>query len=119
MKNEISMLKIGLLNLDNCGDVASEEFNLFEIENNKIPKGLVERFVVEKEITTERVFGKLTTILKYKLLNGFTGTESTSCVDETNYSEEIGSKILMKSLEDKIWFGLGFALGMAQKREEV
>ncbi|MGL5715866.1 MAG: Gp49 family protein [Paraclostridium sp.] len=118
MKNEISMLKIGLLQLDNCGDVVFEDFNLFEIENNKIPKKLIDRFIVEKKITTERIFGKITTILKYKLLNGFTGVESTTCVDELNYSEEIGTKILIERLEEKIWFGLGFALGMAQKREE-
>ncbi|MGL4425091.1 MAG: Gp49 family protein [Cetobacterium sp.] len=86
----------------------------YAIENNKITKELVRSFVVKKEVATERVFGKLTTILKYELRNGFTGVESTSCVDEDNYSEEIGTKILMDRLEDKIWFGLGFALGMAQ-----
>ncbi|MGL6101185.1 MAG: Gp49 family protein [Fusobacteriaceae bacterium] len=116
MKGEKSILKVSLLTLDNYGTVANEEFNLFEIENNKISKELVGNFIVEKEVVTERVFGKLTTTLKYKLLNGFTGTESTSCVDESNYSEEIGTKILVDKLKDKIWFGLGFALGMSQKR---
>lgn len=87
----------------------------YEIKDNKIPNELVESFIKNKKVKTERVFGKLTTVLEYELVNGFTGVESTSCVDEKNYSEEIGTKILVKRLEEKIWFGLGFALGMAQK----
>jgi hypothetical protein len=86
----------------------------YEVKNNKIPNELVSEFVKQTTITTERAFGKLTTVMKYELANGFTGIESTSCVDETNYSEEVGTKILMDRLKDKIWFGLGFALGMAQ-----
>ena len=90
----------------------------YVIENNRIPKELVKSFVKNKKIKTERIFGKLTTILEYELQNGFTGIESTSCVDEKKYSEEIGTKILMEKLEEKIWFGLGFALGMAQGKLE-
>lgn len=116
MKN-VSMLKVSLLHLDVCGAVAKEEFNLFEIENNSITEKLVDKFIVEKNIRTERIFGKLTTILEYKLANGFVGTESTTCVDESNYSEKIGTEILIKKLKEKIWFGLGFALGMAKKME--
>lgn len=85
----------------------------YEIENNKIPNELVKSFIRKTEITSERIYGKLTTVMKYELINGFTGIESTSCVDEKNYSEEIGTKILLKRIEEKIWFGLGFTLGMA------
>lgn len=85
----------------------------YEIENNKIPNELVKSFIRKTEITSERIYGKLTTVMKYELINGFTGIESTSCVDEKNYSEEIGRKILLKRIEEKIWFGLGFTLGMA------
>lgn len=90
--------------------------NSYEISNNKIPLTLVKSFIIEKEITTERIFGKLNTVLRYKLANGFTGIEATSCVDEKNYSEEIGTAILLQRLEDKVWFGLGFTLGMANKK---
>lgn len=86
----------------------------YVIEGDRIPKELVQSFVKNKEITTERIFGKLTTVLKYELQNGFIGTESTTSVDEKNYSLEIGTDILMERLYDKIWFGLGFALGMAK-----
>ena len=90
----------------------------YEIKNNSITPELVKSFVKNIEVTTERIFGKLNTVMKYELVNGFTGIEATSCVDEKNYSEEIGREVLMNRLQDKIWFGLGFALGMANKNEK-
>ena len=90
--------------------------NAYEIEKNSITPELVKSFVKNTEVTTERIFDKLNTVLKYELVNGFTGVEATSCVDEKNYSEEIGKEILLNRLYDKIWFGLGFALGMADKK---
>lgn len=88
----------------------------YEIKNNSITPELVKSFIKNTEVTTERIFGKLNTVLKYELVNGFTGIEATSCVDEKNYSEEIGKEVLLNRLYDKIWFGLGFALGMANKK---
>lgn len=88
----------------------------YGINNNKIPNELVVDFIKTKEITTERFTGKLMTVMRYELENGFVGIESTSCVDEKNYREDIGKEILTKRLEEKIWFGLGFALGMAQSK---
>lgn len=88
----------------------------YEIKNNSITPELVKSFVKNVEVTTERIYGKLNTVLKYELVNGFTGVEATSCVDEKNYSEEIGKEILLNRLYDKVWFGLGFTLGMANKK---
>lgn len=88
----------------------------YEIENNSITQKLVNSFVKNTEVTTERIFGKLNTVLKYELVNGFTGIEATSCVDEKNYSEEIGKEILLNRLYDKVWFSLGFSLGMTNKK---
>lgn len=113
MYMKLESLEVSRCECDEQGNETIISHRGYAIEGNKIPKELVQSFVVEKEVTTERVFGKLTTILKYRLQNGFTGVESVSCVDEVNYSKEIGEKILLERLEDKIWFGLGFALGMA------
>lgn len=111
----LQVLQVALINYEKEGKVADVMgCKEYPIEGNRIPKELVQSFVKNKEITTERIFGKLTTVLKYELQNGFIGTESTTSVDEKNYSLEIGTEILMNRLEDKIWFGLGFALGMAQ-----
>lgn len=88
----------------------------YEINNNRIPVELVSNFIKNVEITTERIFGKLNTVMKYELVNGFVGIETSSCVDEKNYNAEIGKQILLERLQDKIWFGLGFTLGMANKK---
>lgn len=93
--------------------------NAYEIENNSITPEVVKSFIKNTEITTERIYGKLNTVLSYELVNGFVGIETSSCVDEKNYSKEIGEQILLERLYDKIWFGLGFALGMANKYKEV
>lgn len=106
MKSEISMLTVSLSNLEGYG--------LYELENNKISQELVDKFIVKKEITTETVFGKLTTVLKYELANGFVGIETTACVDAIEYSKEMGSEMLLAKLKDIVWFGLEFALGMGQ-----
>ena len=88
----------------------------YEIKNNSITQETVEKFVRNVEFTTERIFGKLNTVMRYELTNGFVGIEASSCVDEKNYNFEIGKSILLKKLYDKIWFGLGFTLGMAQEK---
>lgn len=91
--------------------------NAYEIKNNSITPELVKFFVKNTEVTTERIYRKLNTVLKYELVNGFVGIETSSCVDEKNYSAEIGEQILLERLYDKIWFGLGFALGMANRAQ--
>ena len=79
---------------------------------------IVRDFIVEKEFSTEKVCGKLNTVLRYKLANGFTGIESTTAVYESNYSRVQGEQILLKGLMDKIYFGLGFAMAMSNKYKE-
>ena len=55
-------------------------------------------------------FGKPTTYVAVKVKNGFTVRESTTCVDPSNYNEEIGKQICLEKIEDKIWFLLGYQL---------
>ena len=59
---------------------------------------------------TEVEFGKPVTYVTVKMKNGFTIRESTTCVDPANYDEEIGKKICLEKIEDRIWFLLGYAL---------
>lgn len=65
-------------------------------------KDILVRTVVE--------FGKPCTYVTVRMKNGFTLRESTTCVDPKNYSEEIGKRVCLKRIEDKIWFLLGYAL---------
>ena len=106
-------LIVSLVCLDENNNETVGTSNSFDVVDNRIPYELVESFIEEVEFTTEVIFGKMNTVMRYKLKNGFVGIESSTCVDEKNYSFEIGCDILKSRLEDKIWSGLGFALGMA------
>lgn len=55
-------------------------------------------------------FGKPVTYVTVQMLNGFTIRESTTCVDPENYDEEIGKKICLNKIKDKVWFLLGYSL---------
>lgn len=55
-------------------------------------------------------FGKPTTYVTVRMLNGYTLRESTTCVDPSMYDEEQGKNICLKKIEDKVWFLLGYAL---------
>lgn len=61
-------------------------------------------------VTTIRAFDKPATYVEVRMKNGFTVRETTTCVDPANYDEEIGKKICLEKIEDKIWFLLGYAL---------
>ena len=55
-------------------------------------------------------FGKPCTYVTVRMKNGFTLSESTTCVDPANYNEEIGKQICLKRIEDKVWYLLGYSL---------
>lgn len=61
-------------------------------------------------VKTEIEFDKPVTYVTIKMKNGFTVRESTTCVDPKNYNEEVGKKICLKKIEDKIWMLLGYSL---------
>ena len=71
-------------------------------EVNKNMKDILVRTVEE--------FGKPTTYVTVRMENGFTLRESTTCVDSSNYDENIGKEVCLKRIEDKVWFLLGYTL---------
>ena len=71
-------------------------------EVNKNMKDILVRTVEE--------FGKPTTYVTVRMENGFTLRESTTCVDPSNYDENIGKEVCLKRIEDKVWFLLGYTL---------
>lgn len=110
-------MKIMCLSIKDEKDIeAGLNENYFVVEGNKIPNDLVDDYILEKEVKTERVLGRLMTIVNAKLKNGMVLIETTSCVDEKNYSEEIGERICLNKIKDKIWFAFGFMLMSAQRQ---
>lgn len=89
-----------------------EQFEKYytEIGDNKINNETFNNFIAEEIVETQEIFGKPTTVIHVKLVNGMIISDMTTCVDPKNYSEEIGAEILRKRIADKIWFGLGFCL---------
>lgn len=61
-------------------------------------------------VRTVKEFGRSVTYVTVRMRNGFTIRESTQPVDEDNYDEEIGKKICLEHIADKIWFLLGYML---------
>ena len=58
--------------------------------------------------------GEKTTVAKGTLINGFEMIEGSSCVDPANYNEELGTRICVGRMRDKVWMLLGFVLQWAR-----
>ena len=99
-----------------CPKEIFEKANLMIDDNKDLPSGvsvgldMVDSFIKETYVST---IGDKTTLVRAILVNGFEMVESSSCVDVKNYSQEIGEKICMGSIKDKIWMLLGFLLQTA------
>ena len=78
--------------------------------NNKVTKEEVEDNMKDIEVRTLYDFGKPCTYVVCKMKNGFTIRDSTTCVDPSNYDENIGADICKEHIENKIWYLLGYAL---------
>lgn len=83
-----------------------------ELKTDKpsISQQMVDQFIKETEIIT---MGKKTTVVRAVLRNGFEIVESSSCVSEENYDENMGVEICMEHIKNKIWMLLGFLLQTA------
>lgn len=75
-----------------------------------ISQKAVDDFIVETHVET---VGDKTTIVRAVLKNKFEIVESSSCVSPKLYDEELGAKICMKKIKDKVWYLLGFLLQTA------
>ena len=72
-----------------------------------ISQKMVDDFIVAKEVST---LGDKVTVVRATLRNGFELVESSACVSPENCDEELGAKICMEKIKDKVWFLLGFLL---------
>lgn len=58
--------------------------------------------------------GKPFTMIQMIHPTGFTDFATSACVDPKNYSEEIGTDICVKKINDRLWGFLGFMLQWAK-----
>jgi len=85
-------------------------------DSTRITQKMVDDFISHIEPHT---FSPKTTVVKATLVNGYVITESSSCVDPSNYDAKLGEKICTKRIKDKVWELLGFMLQTAQNGIKV
>ncbi len=90
-----------------CPGEQFERANIQLREPNKINEADVAEFI--KDVHVETRDGN-TTLVTATLSNGYKLVEASSCVDPANYSEDIGRKVCLVKIVDKVWFLLGFLL---------
>lgn len=81
-------------------------------ENNTITQENVDNFIDTIEFSK---WEDKTTVAHAKLVNGFIISESSSCVDSSNFNMEIGVEICRDKIKDKVWNLLGFLLQTAKQ----
>lgn len=84
-----------------------EDSHLQTGPNNTIIEQNVNDFIKSYEVTQ---WGDKTTVVHATLANGFIVSDSSSCVDPTNFNLDIGADICKDRIRNKVWHMLGFLL---------
>jgi hypothetical protein len=79
------------------------------IDKNKITQCYIDNLIRESSIITVKL-GEKTTVTQLTLVNGFSIVESSSCVDKSNYSQELGESICIERIKNKLWELEGYLL---------
>ena len=81
-------------------------------QDNRISQEDVDSWI--KQLKIEEIeapgTGAKITVVTATLANGFSITESATCVDPENYDVALGVLSCMERIESKVWFLLGFLL---------
>lgn len=72
------------------------------MNDNRVFPEQIDAILDEAEITVEDRFGCMT-VVHAKLPCGFIITETSACIDPSNYNREIGREICMKRVRDNVW----------------
>lgn len=109
----------GYLKDNGKGHIQWDPAEIFERDNllylgsdNKISEEDVNAMIrkIHVEEIPPNVAGTKVTTVTVTLANGFTITESSTCVDPKNYDVEVGIDCCMERIKDKVWFLMGFLL---------
>lgn len=90
-----------------------------------------EKITLDNKVTQEHIndllskskyevatFNNKTTVVVLTLPNGFSITESSSCIDPSNYDEDLGKKLCMERIENKLWELEGYLLQQLKYEKE-
>jgi hypothetical protein len=79
---------------------------------NTVTAEEIDALMKDAEISISTTHEKCT-VVSVKLKNGFVLTESSACVDKANYDVEMGTKICLQRIKDKLWAFEGYVLQKA------
>lgn len=79
---------------------------------NSVTQKQIDDLIAASDVTVETRFGKVT-IVSIRLPHGFVITEAAGCVDPVNYREDMGKKICLDRIKNKLWELEGYALSKA------
>ena len=79
----------------------------------KVTKEQVQALIAASKVEDVKL-GEKSTVVSVTLPNGFVIIQSSSCVDPANYDHELGKKICLERVEDKVWELEGYLLQSKQ-----
>lgn len=79
-------------------------------DSTRITPAVIDSIIADVTIT--RIDPK-TALVKSEQVTGFTQYATAACVVPENYDEEIGKKIAMTEIKDRLWYAMGFVLQWA------
>lgn len=80
----------------------------------KVTQAEIDLLLNSADVQVRTEFGKCT-VVTVRLRNGFILTESSACVDQANYDAELGKRLCLQHIENRLWELEGYAL---QKRTD-
>lgn len=87
-------------------------FRISDTEGHSLSENDITRFF---DTVDAKKMGEKTTVTRATLINGFEMVDGSSCVEPKNYNEELGTKICIGRMREKVWMLLGFVLQWANK----
>lgn len=80
----------------------------------KVTQAETDLLLNSADVQVRTEFGKCT-VVTVRLRNGFILTESSACVDPANYDAELGKRLCLQHIENRLWELEGYVL---QKRTD-
>lgn len=76
---------------------------------NTVTANQIDKIIKEGTVNVITL-GEKTTLVEFITKEGFVMIESSSCVDKSNYNEEIGKNVCLERIRNKLWEFEGYCL---------